>query len=53
MLNTVDSAFDERSYNEIFEFLNIYFFKTDFFNRDITMKEDKILFFSGPLNFAK
>ena len=53
MLNTVDSAFNELSYNEILEFLNIYFFKTDFFNRDITMKGDKILFFSGPLNFAK
>ena len=53
MLNSVDSAFNNLSYYKIFVFLNIYFFKTDFFNRDITMKEDKILFFSGPLNFAK
>ena len=53
MLNTVDSAFNELGHNDIFEFLNIYFFKTNFFNRDITMKEDKILFFSGPLNSAK
>ena len=27
---TVDSAFNELGYNEIFEFLNIHFFKTDF-----------------------
>ena len=53
MLNTVDSAFNKLGLNEIFEFLNINFLKTDFFNRDITMKGDKILFFSGPLNFAK
>ena len=51
--STVDSAFNELDYNEISEFLNIHFFKTDFFTKDITMKGDKILFFSGPLNFAK
>ena len=27
---TVDSAFNELGYNEISEFLNIHFFKTDF-----------------------
>ena len=48
MLNTVDSAFNELSYNEIFEFLNINFLKTDFFNRDITVKGDKIFFSLVP-----
>ena len=28
--NTVDSAFNELGFNEISEFLNIHFFKTDF-----------------------
>ena len=51
--NTVDSAFDELGYNEISEFVNIHFFKTIIFNKDITMKGDKILFFLDPLNFAK
>ena len=50
---TVDSAFNELGYSEISEFLKIHFFKTDFFNKDITMKGDKISFFPGPLNFAK
>ena len=49
----MDSAFNELGYNEISVFLNIHFFKTDFFNKDITMKGDKISFFFGPLNFAK
>ena len=52
-VGTVDSAFNELGFNEISEFLNIHFFITDFFNKDITMKEDKILLFLGPLNFAK
>ena len=29
-VSTVDSAFNELGYNEIPEFLNIHFFKTDF-----------------------
>ena len=45
---TVDSAFNELGYTEISEFLNIFFF-----HKDITMKEDEIFFFLGPLNFAK
>ena len=49
----MDSAFNELGFNEISEFLNIHFFKTEFFNKDSTMKGDKILFFLGPLNFAK
>ena len=49
-LITVDSAFNELGYGEIFEFLNIHFFKTDFFHKDITAKGDKILFFLGSLN---
>ena len=53
MLNSVDSAFNKLGYNKIFDFLYIYFIKTDFLNRDITIKGDKILFFSGPLNSAK
>ena len=52
--NTVDSAFNELGHNEISECLKIHFFKTNFFfNKDIIMKGDKILFFLGPLNFAK
>ena len=51
-LNTVDSAFNELGNNEISEFLNISL-KPIFLNKDITMKGDKILFFLGPLNFAK
>ena len=50
---TVDSAFNELGSNEVSEFLIIHFLITDFFNKDITMKGDKILFFLGPLNFAK
>ena len=49
----MDSAFNELGYNEISEILNIHYFKTDFLNKDITMKGDKISFFLGPLNFAK
>ena len=51
--NTVDSAFNKLGYNEISEFLNIPLFKTDFFDKDITMKGDKILVFLGHLNLAK
>ena len=50
---SVDSAFNEIGCNEIFEFLNIHFFKPIFLYKDITMKGDKNLFFLGPLNFAK
>ena len=46
----MDSAFNELDYGKICEFLNIYFFKTDFFHKDITAKGDKILFFLGSLN---
>ena len=38
------------------KFLNFWTFislKPIFFNKDITMKGDNILFFLGPLNFAK
>ena len=51
-VGTVDSAFNELGYDEISEFLDTHFFKTDLFNKDITMKGDKILFFLGPLNLA-
>ena len=51
--DTVDYAFNELGYNEISGFLNIHFFITDVFNKDVTMQGDKLLFFLGPLNFAK
>ena len=51
--NTVDSAFNELGYNKISEFWVFISLKPIFFNKDITMKGDKILFFLGPLNFAQ
>ena len=47
----MDPAFNELGYNEISEFLNIPFFKTDFFHKDITMKGDKVLIFPWSLEF--
>ena len=37
---------------KISKLFNIHFYKTDFFNKDITIKGDNF-FFLGPLNFAK
>ena len=48
----MDSAFNELGYNEISEFMNIHFFKSELLNKDNTMKGDNF-FFLGPLNFAE
>ena len=52
-LCTVDSAFNELGYNEISEFLNIPFFKIDFFLQRYYYEGGQDFFFHGPLNFAK
>ena len=47
----MDFAFNKLGYNKISLLFNIHFFKTDFFNKDITMKGDKIFIFSWSLEF--